>query len=92
MIDSTTPYTVKHPKYITGGNMSKVYTATEAAKVLDVTTQCVSNLIKRNRLQAGRDGKQWKIPPESIIAYANLRLAELDEESKELKKVLKFLQ
>lgn len=72
--------------------MSKTYTATQAAKVLGVTTQCVSNLIKRNRLQAARDGKQWKIPPESIMAYADLRLAELDIEVKELKATLKFLK
>ena len=71
---------------------NKVYTATQAAKVLGVTTQCVSNLIKRNRLKADRDGKQWKIPPESIMAYADLRLAELDTEAKELKATLKFLK
>lgn len=72
--------------------MSKIYTATQAARVLGVTTQCVSNLIKRDRLKADRDGKQWKIPPESIITYVNLRMAELATETKELKETLKFLQ
>jgi excisionase family DNA binding protein len=72
--------------------MSKTYTATQAAKVLGVTTQCVSNLIKRNRLKADRNGKQWNIPPESIVAYADLRLAELATETKELKETIKFLQ
>lgn len=71
---------------------SKTYTATQTAKVLGVTTQCVSNLIKRNRLKADRDGKQWKIPPESIVAYADLRLSELAQETKELKETLKFLK
>ena len=72
--------------------MPKFYTATQASDILGVTTQCVSNLIKRNRLKADRDGKQWKIYPESIIAYVNLRLDELSKETKELKETLKYLQ
>jgi excisionase family DNA binding protein len=72
--------------------MTKVYTATQAARLLGVTTQCVSNLIKRNRLKASRDGKRLKIPPEAMIAYINLRTAELATEIKELKETLKFLQ
>jgi excisionase family DNA binding protein len=71
---------------------NKIYTATQAAKILGVTTQCVSNLIKRNRIKADRDGKHWKIPTESIITYVNLRMAELSVETKELKETLKFLQ
>ena len=71
---------------------SKTYTATQAGKVLGVTTQCVSNLIKRDRLKANMEDRQWKIYPESIVAYVNLRLEELSKETKELKETLKFLQ
>ena len=71
---------------------NKIYTATQAAKILGVTTQCVSSLIKRNRLKAIRNGKTWSITPVSMIDYVNLRLSELNAESKVLKETLKYLQ
>jgi predicted transcriptional regulator len=72
--------------------MSKIYTATQTAELLGVTTQCVSNLIKRNRIKVNRNRKLLSIPPESIINYINLRLSELNEEADELKETLKYLQ
>ena len=68
------------------------YTATQTAKVLGVTTQCVSNLIKRNRLKAIKNSTQWVIHPESIVDYVNIRLAELSTEEKELKNSLNSLK
>lgn len=71
---------------------SKTYTATQTAQLLGVTVQCACSLLKRNRIKAERNGNNWKILPESIINYANLRIEELNQEEKELKKTIKLLQ
>ena len=69
-----------------------MYNATTAAKLLGVTTQCISSLVKRNRMKAEHKGKSLEIKSENIVEYANLRLEELYKESKELEGVLDYLK
>ena len=63
-------------------------TVTSTAKILSISPQAVSSLIKRNRLQAEKNGYRYSVSCENLLSYVNLRLSELRKETKELESVI----
>jgi excisionase family DNA binding protein len=49
----------------------KLYTPTEAAKILKVGYFNIYNRLKRGEIEASQVGRKWLIPERAIIAYLN---------------------
>lgn len=53
--------------------MRNYFTAEETRNALQITQRTLYNLIKRKEIQAEKHGKEWRICPTSLRAYANLK-------------------
>ena len=59
--------------------MSMLIGPTEAAKILDVSTQWVTELLRTGKLGGQKVGQRWVIEKDLVEAYKQNRLAKRDE-------------
>ena len=54
--------------------LDEILTVTEVAEVLKISTTQAYRLLRSNRINGFKEGKDWKIPRESVEKYILQRL------------------
>ena len=47
------------------------YSVDQVTRILKVTRRTVYNYLKHGQLEAYKDGKEWRIPEESLLNFIN---------------------
>lgn len=55
-------------------NYDDILTVTELAEYLKIGTTQAYRILRRGELKAYKEGKDWKIPKESVKKYINTKL------------------